>query len=279
MITLAIAIFLTFSLIAIAVALFGRALFEWYHNRVVGTAAAELGVAFIFVDPKTLAIYSALATVVAAAVGFLLLGVPGLIIGIISGSLLLPFAVRKLRQRREDRFVYQLPDALRSMAGAMQAGATIMRAIQGVAERQGKPIAEEFNQVLVEYRMGADLEESLKKLRQRIDCEELELFNAAVQVSRTVGGNLASSLESLAVTLEKKAQTEGKVRALTSMGKMQGWVLGLMPIFIGFSLFLQKPDEMNKLVETPIGWLVMLVAGALMAAAAFTIKRIVTIDV
>ena len=116
-------------------------------------------------------------------------------------------------------------------------------------------------------------------MRERIDCEELELFNAAVQVSRSVGGNLATSLESLAITLESKAQTEGKVRALTSMGRMQGWVLGAMPIFIGGSLFLQKPEEMSKLVDTPVGWLVIAVAAALMYAAAYTIKRIVNIDV
>lgn len=272
-------IFLAVVVLAVALALFGRTSLEWYQNEVVNNAASQLGTAFIFLDVRTLAIGALVATTLLTALGYLLLSVPGAVIGFICGAMLLPMVVRHLRRRRRDRFVYQLPDALRSMAGAMQAGATVIRAIQGVAERQGKPIGQEFNQVLVEYRMGRDLEQSLNALRERIDCEELELFNAAVQVSRSVGGNLATSLESLAITLESKAQTEGKVRALTSMGRMQGWVLGAMPIFIGGSLFLQKPEEMSKLVDTPVGWLVIAVAAALMYAAAYTIKRIVNIDV
>jgi tight adherence protein B len=279
MTTMMIMIFFAVVAGAIAVALVGSTALNWYQDEVVDDASSQLSVSFIFVDSRTLALMSVIGTVVLAGLGFFFLNIPGLVLGLIAGGVALPLTVRHLRQRRRDKFVYQLPDALRSMAGAMQAGATVIRAIQGVSERQGNPMAQEFTQVLSEYRMGRDLELSLLNLRKRIGCEELDLFNAAVQVSRSVGGNLAKSLESLAITLESKAQTEGKVRALTSMGRMQGWVLGLMPIFIGFSLFLQKPDEMRLLVETPVGWLVMLVAAVLMFAAMFTIRRIVNIDV
>ncbi|HEA53660.1 hypothetical protein LCGC14_0683890 [marine sediment metagenome] len=259
--------------------LVGRQSLDWYSRRVVDSAVSDLEGAFMFVSPGKLLVGCGVTTLIATAAGYFLMSVPGALFGFVGGVVALPAFIVQLKKRRRDQFIYQLPDALRSMAGAMQAGATVVRALELVGTRQPKPLGQEFSLVLSEYRMGRDLEKSLENLKSRVECEELELFNAAVQVSRTVGGNLSQSLESLAATLQSKAQTEGKVRALTSMGKMQGWVLSLMPIFVGVALYAQKPKEMSLMFTTGIGWLLLLVAALLLISAIYTIRKIVTIDV
>lgn len=259
--------------------LLGQQSIDWYSRRVVDSAVADLEGAFMFVSPTKLLIGSVCITCFASISGYFMMSIPGAVLGFIGGALALPAVIYQMKKRRREQFIYQLPDALRSMAGAMQAGATVVRAIELVGTRQPKPLGQEFSLVLSEYRMGRDLEKSLENLKTRVDCEELELLNAAVQVSRTVGGNLSQSLESLSSTLQSKAQTEGKVRALTSMGKMQGWVLSLMPLFVGIALYAQKPEQMRLMFTTGIGWMLMLVATLLLVAAVYTIRKIVNIDV
>lgn len=265
--------------LCLSIFMVGRQTLNWYSRRVVDSAVSDLENVFMFVSAGRLLMASVIVTLIATTAGYFLMSLPGALLGFIAGVIALPTFIAQHKKRRREQFIYQLPDALRSMAGAMQAGATVVRAIELIATRQPKPLGQEFSLVLSEYRMGRDLEKSLENLKKRVDCEELELLNAAIQVSRTVGGNLSQSLESLAATLQNKAQTEGKVRALTSMGKMQGWVLSLMPIFVGIALYVQKPDEMGLLFTTGIGWVLLTIAALLLISAIYTIRKIVTIDI
>jgi tight adherence protein B len=104
-------------------------------------------------------------------------------------------------------------------------------------------------------------------------------MNTAMNVSRRVGGNLADTLESLAKTLQEKAHIEGKIDALTSMGRAQGWVVGLLPLFIGFVLYQQQPERMSLLFTQWYGWVVLAVVAIMMTIAAWMIRKIVNIDV
>jgi tight adherence protein B len=186
---------------------------------------------------------------------------------------------RHIAKRRRKQFVYQLPDALLAFASALRAGCNLTRGLELMAERQPRPLAQEFTMVLAEHRIGRPLTESLSDLRRRIGAPELDLLNTAMNVSRRVGGNLADTLESLARTLQEKAQIEGKIDALTAMGRAQGWVVGLLPIFIGLVLYQQQPDRMSLLFTQWYGWVVLAIVAAMMGLAAWMIRKIVSIDV
>ena len=133
--------------------------------------------------------------------------------------------------------------------------------------------------MLAEYRVGRQLADSLADMRKRVDTPELDLMNTAINVSRRVGGNLADTLEALAKTLQEKAHMEGKIDALTSMGRAQGWVVGLLPIFIGFVLYQQQPERMSLMFTQWYGWIVLAVIAVMMTMAAWMIRKIVNIDV
>ena len=171
---------------------------------------------------------------------------------------------RHITAQRRKRFVYQLPDALLALASALRAGCTLSRGLELMAERQPAPLSQEFTIVLAEYRVGRPLAESLDDMHRRIGAPELQLMNTAVNVSRRVGGNLADTLESLARTLQEKAHVEAKIDALTSMGRAQGWVVGLLPIFIGVVLYQQQPERMSLLFTQWYGWIVLGVVAAMM---------------
>ena len=250
-----------------------------YQSAFVATVAAGLKQNFIVANPHSLFALSVALTFVLGAIGYTTIGPPGAVTAAILAVAGPRLTVAYLANKRTQRFVYQLPDALLALASALRAGSNLTKGLELLATRQPAPLAQEFTIVLAEYRIGRQLGDSLHDMRKRIATPELDLMNTAINVSRRVGGNLADTLEALAKTLQEKAHIEGKIDALTSMGRAQGWVVGLLPIFIGFVLYQQQPERMSLMFTEWYGWIVLAVIAGMMTMAAWMIRKIVNIDV
>jgi tight adherence protein B len=253
--------------------------FHRYRGVFVANVGASLRQNFIVANPQFLFVASILLTMLLSSVGCLAIGPVGLVGGALLGVAGPRLAAAHLARRRVKRFVYQLPDALLALASALRAGSNLSKGLELLATRQPPPLSQEFTVVLAEHRIGRQLADSLTEMRQRIDTAEVDLMSTAINVSRRVGGNLADTLEALAKTLQEKAQIEGKIDALTSMGRAQGWVVGLLPIFIGFMLYQQQPERMSLLFTQWYGWIVLAVVAAMLTIAVWMIRKIVNIDV
>lgn len=250
-----------------------------YRRSFISGIGASLKQSFVLTNPRSLFAISLLMTVATGTLAYILAGPSGLL-GATLVSLFGPWLVAKrIATQRRKRFVYQLPDALLALSSALRAGSNLSRGLELMASRQPAPLSQEFSIVLAEHRVGRPLADSLDDLRRRVGAPELDLMNTAMNVSRRVGGNLADTLESLARTLQEKAHMEGKIDALTSMGRAQGWVVGLLPIFIGLVLYQQQPARMSLLFTQWYGWVVLSIVAAMMTLAAWMIRKIVRIDV
>jgi tight adherence protein B len=250
-----------------------------YRRSFIAGIGASLKQSFVLTNPRSLFAISAVMTVAAGSLAYTLIGLAGWVAATIA-SLVGPWLLAKrIISRRRKRFVCQLPDALLALSSALRAGSNLARGLELMAVRQPAPLSQEFSIVLAEQRVGRPLAESLDDLRRRVGASELDLMNTAMNVSRRVGGNLADTLESLARTLQEKAHMEGKIDALTSMGRAQGWVVGLLPIFIGFVLYQQQPARMSLLFTQWYGWVVLSIVATMMTVAAWMIRKIVRIDV
>lgn len=250
-----------------------------YQLKFVASATDSLKRNFIVASPQALFIVSLLSTVVLGLLGFSAIGLVGAVSGAVISFVAPWLIVSWFTRRRRKQFIYQLPDALLALASALRAGSNLAKGLELLSTRQPRPLRQEFTIVLAEYRVGRPLADTLADMRRRIDAAELDLMNTAMNVSRRVGGNLADTLESLARTLREKAHIEGKIDALTSMGRAQGWVVGLLPGFVGFVLYQQQPDRMSLLFTQWYGWVVLGVVTVMMAIAAWMIHKIVSIDV
>ena len=256
----------------------GRAVLG-YRRSFIADVGISLRKNFIVANPRVLFSISVALTIVSGSIAYAL-GGPVASTSAVIVSLAGPKILsQQIAARRRKRFVYQLPDALLALASAMRAGCSLSRGLEIMAARQPAPLNQEFTIVLAEHRVGRPLQDSLIDLRERIGAVEIELMSTAIQVSRRVGGNLADTLESLARTLQEKAHIEGKIEALTAMGRAQGWVVGLLPIFIGLVLYRQQPERMSLLFTQWYGWIVLAVIAAMMMLAAWLIRKIVHIDV
>jgi tight adherence protein B len=273
---------LIIGLVAIAcilLALVTRSGLATYRRKFVATVGASLSQQFIFTNLQTLFAVNVILPIAGGVAGYFLIGPVGLVTGVALGFGGPRFIAHRMSVKRVRSFVYQLPDALLALCSALRAGSNLTKGLELLATRQPPPLSQEFMIVLSEYRVGRALNESLADLRKRIDRPELDLMNTAINVARRVGGNLADTLESLAKTLQEKATIEGKIEALTAMGRAQGWVVGFLPVLVGVALYFQEPAEMTRMFTEWYGWVTLAVVAAMMTAAVWLIRKIVNIDV
>jgi len=256
----------------------GTLLHAW-RRYFVGRIGAGLHQSHVFADLTMLFAASLALISLLALAGFMLLGLPGMLIGTLIGALLPEQALTMIRRRRVQRFMEQLPDALHSLASTLRSGVNLPKGLEQLASWQPAPLSEELRMVLSEYQIGRDLGEALDSMHSRIDRAEIDLLIGAITISRSVGGNLADTLESLAETLSEKQTIEGKIHALTAMGRMQGWVVSAVPLLMGIAMYLTTPDQIMPLFTEVRGWITLLVIGVMMTLAVLTIRRIVNIDV
>lgn len=219
------------------------------------TASVNLEDMFLFIDPGRLFLLNILALIVLPLLTLLLSGDLILSAVVFIALTVLPFYFyRSMRNKRLKAFERQLPDALTMVSGSLRAGASLNMALESLVKEQPAPLSQEFMLLLREQRIGVDFEHSLRNMERRLPVKDFLMFSAALRISREIGGNLGDILDSLADTLRKKAAMEGKIDSLTAQGKMQGYVMTALPIFLALLLFFLEPEAMSKLFTTPLGW-------------------------
>jgi tight adherence protein B len=235
---------------------------------------------FIFVDPTQLFYYNVAALVIIPLVVWFLFDNAVLVVGAALAITFAPkYAVSVMKKRRLTQFERQLPDSLLMVAGGMRAGASLTIAMESMIKEQKPPLSQEFELMLREQRLGVDFDTAMKNMEQRLPLQDFILVVAAIRISREVGGNLAEILETLAETLRRKHQMEGKINALTAQGKMQGLVMTLLPVFLLVILANMEPESMAPMFNTLAGWATLAVIGVMEVIGYVAIQKIVTIDV
>jgi tight adherence protein B len=235
---------------------------------------------FLFIDPGK--IFAAHVALVVLGSILIMLFFHSFILGLGTGcalGLLPRIMYARLRQRRLRLFEEQLPDALTMLSGALRAGLSLRSAIAQLVIEAPAPLGQEFTLLLREQRLGATLEQSLNGMARRIPTPTTLLTVSAMRIASETGGGLAEMLDRTANTVRSSLQIEGKIRALTAQGKMQAWVVGLLPVGLMLVLTQMEPGAMSVLWHTPMGWGALAVVGVLEALGIYVIRRIVAIDV
>ncbi len=195
------------------------------------------------------------------------------------GMIIPQLYLRSRQRKRAAQFAAQIPDALTMIANALKAGHSFLQASELVAEEMAAPISTEFKRALKEMNLGLTTEAALLNMVQRVDSEDFDMVVTAVLIQRQVGGNLAEVLDSIAFTIRERLRIKGEIKTLTAQGRISGLVISLLPLGIGFFVFVINPSYMMELFTQPLGQ-VMIVAGVVgQLIAAVLIKGIVTIEV
>jgi tight adherence protein B len=251
-----------------------------YRKVFTERAQFNLRELFLFIDPSRLFMLNIAAILLVVVLAWSISGSVMLaLLAALVVALMPRWILRWLHQRRMDKLEQQLPDSLMLLAGGMKAGVSLTQAIQQLVLESPPPVSQEFDLMLREQRLGVSLDEALENLNSRVALQSVTLTVSAMRIANETGGGLAETLERASQTLRNKLAMEGKIRALTSQGKLQALVVGLLPVFLIVVLNRMEPEAMALMFTTQMGWATLVVLVLLEFFGVLIIRRIVDIDV
>jgi tight adherence protein B len=202
----------------------------------------------------------------------------GSALGVI-GFLAPAFYVRFRKKRRLNKLESQLEEALTMSANSLKAGFGLLQSLELAAQQLEHPIATELRRTLHDINVGSSTEDALLALSERAASYDLDIVITAILIQRSVGGNLAEILETVAHTMRERARIRGHIRAVTSQQRLTGYVLGAMPIAVMGLLFLVASAYMTPLFTTLAGQVMLIGAGLMEFIGIMLIRRILSIEV
>jgi len=225
------------------------------------------------------------AVIVGAALGLLMIhgsiaaNLIGLLLGGGLGTLTPVVFLRISASRRARKFESQLPDVLTLVASSLQTGFSLLQALDAVAQDVAEPSAKELSRALAETRIGADIGESLDRMADRMDSNNLRWTSMAIGIQRQVGGNLAETLRTTATTLRDRESLHRHVRALSAEGRLSAYVLIAMPVGIFLYMTQVNRPYVSLLWTTPLGLVLSVVGLVMLAIGMVWMRHVVNVEV
>jgi tight adherence protein B len=224
--------------------------------------------------------------VIASGIGVLL----ALIAGLLTGTPIASFIALALvgvvawyfpnyrAGKRVKEMQEQLPDALALMAASVEGGQTFQRAIDMYRRDARPPLSTELDRVMAEVAVGSDLVLALENMAERCGVEDLKWAVEAVRIQQSTGGRLAPILHTLAKFMRTRQEVRREVQTLSAEGRMSGYVLFAIPLFLVAALEMKDPGYLHPMLHG-IGLVVLIGTAGLMAVGFMIVRKMVNIKV
>lgn len=192
----------------------------------------------------------------------------------------MPFVyLRVKRTRRMNAFEEAFPEALDLISRALKAGHAFATGLKMVADEMPEPVGPEFRKTFDEQNFGLPLKDALANLTTRVPLLDVRFFSTAVLIQRETGGNLSEILENLAHVVRERFKILRQVRVYTAHGRLTGYVLLGLPVFLAIALMFINPEHMQLLFTERIGHMMLAATVVMQTVGYFWIKQVVKIEV
>lgn len=241
---------------------------------------------FIFIPPQQLLTFKMVTAIIGWMVGTVLTISAGPFVAMCVGLVLsVPFyflpdkILAYLYQKRLELFNDQLVDGLMTLSNALRSGLNFVQGMSVMVEETAAPLSQEFNLVLQEIQLGVDVDKALESVARRVPDEDLHIFVIAITIARGVGGNLAEIFDNIATVIRERKRIQGKIKAITSQGKLQAIIMASMPAVIALVLHFMDPETLAYLYTTLPGIVIIVFVVTCDYIGYKIIIYIVTIDI
>lgn len=246
-----------------------------YRDTLNTETQSQLTEMFVFVDLSLLWPHL---FALAGTVGLLFwVWTESIMLSTLTGAFLL-FAPRiilmRARAARSCRLDRQLPDALRMVASSLGAGSSLSCALNAIVRDIDAPLSQELSLILREQRVGIPLHDALNNFRLRLGTDSVAQVTTLLQVGAESGGSLCALLDRQAANLSAQQHITLKADMLTSQGRMQAWVIGILPILLIVVLCWIDPLSMESVLTTETGKFVLLCVALLEITGIFWLRAI-----
>jgi tight adherence protein B len=251
---------------------------EKARNRVtIETRLAQAGLSW---DRKRFFIVSG---IIGLAVGLLFfsltanltMGLAGLFIGVVG----LPrwwLAFRK--NRRINRFLDELPNAMDVIVRGIRAGLPIGDCLRIIASEAQEPVRSEFRTIVEAQTLGVSVGDAVAKLYERVPVPESNFFAIVIGIQQKAGGNLSETLSNLSKVLRERKKMAGKIKAMSMEAKASAGIIACLPPTVAILTYLSSPRYIELLWLTQSGKIALGACALWMATGVFVMKKMIAFD-
>jgi len=180
-----------------------------------------------------------------AALGFLLgIGIPLV-------------AMWFLQRRHQNNLQQQLPDALYLLARSLRAGLSLEQAMELIGEQGTKPLANEFQLVNRQVRLGLTIPIALQGMASRVNLLDMNSFVSIVTYYQGAGGNLPLLLDRLAASARDRNQFRGQFLAVTAQARVTAIAIAIIPFVLLLVYAVFDMEHVRTFFHSFNGWLLL----------------------
>ncbi|HXG36890.1 MAG TPA: type II secretion system F family protein [Dehalococcoidia bacterium] len=208
--------------------------------------------------------------------------ITGVIVGLalaVTGYFLPLFFVSFKKRSRLKKIDGQLGELLSMVSNSLKAGYGLMQGLEFASRQIRPPLSAEVKRMLRDTSLGMPAEEAINGFAQRINSADIDMVVTAINIQRTVGGNLAEILDKVAFTIRERERIRGEIATLTAQQKMTAYVIGFLPVGVGALFFMLNPDYMSLLFTESLGRMMIGAAVVLEFLGIMVMRRIIAIEV
>jgi tight adherence protein B len=187
--------------------------------------------------------------------------------------------LRHRRQRRQQKFTEQLPDALTMIARSLRAGHSLAGAMELLGQELADPAGALFRRVYEQQKLGMRINDALTKMLENMESLDLRFFVTIITINSEVGGNLAEILEKLADTIRARLQIRRQVSVYTAQGRLSGYILAVLPVVTFIGLYLLLPGYLDVFFKEQKPQIILAGAAGMEVIGFFVIRKIIDIKI
>lgn len=189
------------------------------------------------------------------------------------------FILRKKVNRRQNKFLEELPDCLDAMMRLLKSGMPISEAIAMTSREYTGPIGEEMTRVYENQRVGDTLGQAVSKLAVRVPLPEVQMFATAVIIQSQTGSSLSEVLSNLSNVIRQRFRLKRKVQALSAEAKISAAIIGCLPLVVIGAMYLLNKDYISLLWTTSQGKLLSYCAIGWMGMGVLMMRQMINFKV
>lgn len=196
-------------------------------------------------------------------------------------------AITNMNEKRlKKKFKNEFKDFLYALSGSFSTGRHLVEALHEVNDSLGKmysmdsQIMIEINTILLQLKLtGYDEIKVLENFKKRKPIEDVIDFVEMYKSCRDTGGDFAGVLSKGANMIAEKITIDREIEAITYQKKIEGRVIGTMPVVLLIFLNVFSPDYILPLYSGLSGHIIMTFALVLTIFAFAMIERITNIEI
>jgi tight adherence protein B len=223
----------------------------WISSGVVGAVAFVL--CMVLRQPPLIALG------VAFAAGF---GLPRWVLGF-------------LGQRRTKKFTEGFPDAMDIVVRGIKSGMPVQDSLRIIGAEATEPLAGEFKRLTESLGMGADMDQALDKMFERMPTPEVRFFAIVLAIQSKTGGNLAEALGNLSTVIRARKLMREKIKALSGEAVASAIIIGALPPGVIALISFTSPAYMAPMFTDPRGHVMLLIGALMMAFGIFVMRKMI----